>query len=58
MRTKLAAIAIAVLASSTALAVNSVGARPPERQSLPDAAQAAERIADAVNAFWIRSGGQ
>jgi len=58
MRTKLAAIAIAILASSTALAVNSVSAQPSERQSLPDAAQAAERIADAVNEFWVRTGGR
>jgi len=55
MKTKyLAAIVIAVLASSTGLAANSVGSRPSE---MPDAVQAAERLAQAVDQFLLRSGG-
>jgi hypothetical protein len=57
MRTEfLAAIVITVLASSSALAVNSVGSRPSE-QSMPDAVQAAERLATSVDTFLLRSGG-
>jgi hypothetical protein len=48
---------ITVLASSSALAVNSVGSRPSEKQSMPDAVQAAERLAASVDTFLLRSGG-
>ena len=57
MRTEyLAAIVIAVLASSTALAVNPVGSRPSEKQFMPGAVQVAERLAASVDAFLLRSG--
>jgi hypothetical protein len=58
MRTEyLAAIAIAVLAACTGLAVNSLGSLPPEKQSTPDATQVADRLAESVDTFLLRSGG-
>ena len=56
MRTEyLAAIVIAVLAAG--LAVNSVGPLPPKKQSTPAAVQAADRLAQSVDPFLLRSGG-
>jgi hypothetical protein len=58
MKTKyLAAIAIAVLAACTGLAVNSLGSLPPEKQSTPDATQVADRLAESVDTFLLRTGG-
>jgi hypothetical protein len=57
MRTDLAAIVIAVLAAGTGLAVNSVGSLPSEKQSTPTAVQAADRLAETVDPFFLRSGG-
>jgi len=58
MRTEyLAAIVIAVLASSTALAVDAVGTRPSEKQFIPGAVQVAERLAASVDPFLLRLGG-
>jgi hypothetical protein len=57
MRTEyLAAIAIVVLAAC-GLAVNSLGSRPPEKQSTPAATQVADRLAESVDPFLRRSGG-
>jgi hypothetical protein len=56
MRTEyLAAIVIAVLAAG--LAVNSVGSLPSKKQSAQAAVQAADRLAEAVDPFLLRSGG-
>jgi hypothetical protein len=58
MRTEyLAAIAIAVLAACTGLAVNSLGSLPREKQSTPAATLVADRLAESVDPFLIRSGG-
>jgi hypothetical protein len=58
MRTEyLATIAIAVLAACTALAVNSLGSLPPEKQSTPAATQVADRLAASVDPFLMRTGG-
>jgi hypothetical protein len=57
MRTEyLAAIAIAVLAACTGLAVDSLGLFPSEKQSTPAATQVAERLALSVDPFLTRSG--
>jgi hypothetical protein len=53
----LAAIAIAVLAACTGLAVNSLGSLPPEKQSAPTATQVADRLAGSMDQFLMRSGG-
>src|SRR5215475_820244 len=53
----LAAIVIAVLAAGTGLAVNSVGSLPSAKQSTPTAVQAADRLAETVDPFFLRSGG-
>ena len=50
----LAAIAIAAF---TGLAVYSVGSLSPQKQSTPAAAQLANRLAEAVDAFLLRSDG-
>jgi hypothetical protein len=56
MRTEyLAAIVIAVLAAG--LAVNSVGSLPSKKQSTQAAVQAADRLAESVDPFLLRSGG-
>jgi hypothetical protein len=52
----LAAIAIAVFAAGTGLAVHSVGSLPPEKQSTPAAAQLATLLAESVDPFLLRSG--
>jgi hypothetical protein len=52
----LAAIAIAVFAAGTGLAVHSVGSLPPEK-STPAAAQLATLLAESVDPFLHRSGG-
>ena len=58
MRTKyLAAIAIAVLAAGTGLAVNPVGSLPSEKQSMMGAVQVGDRLAASVDTFLLRSGG-
>ncbi|MET4719298.1 hypothetical protein ABIF63_003404 [Bradyrhizobium japonicum] len=52
MRTEyLGAAVIAVLATGTVLAVNSVGSLPSEKQSTPTAVQAADRLAQTVDPF-------
>ena len=57
MRTQYrAAIAIAVLAAGTALAVHSRGSLPSQTQSTP-AMQVADRLAASVDAFLLGSGG-
>ncbi len=57
MRIKyLAAIAIAAFATGTGLAVHSVSSLPPEKQSMPAAAQVATLLAESVDPF-LRSGG-
>mgnify|MGYP005815830525 CR=1 FL=1 len=57
MRTQyLAAIAIAVLAAGTGLAVHSVGSLSPQTQSTP-AMRVADRLAASVDAFLPGSGG-
>ena len=48
-----AAIAIVV----SGLAVHSVVSLPPQKQSTPTAAQAADRLAETVDPFLLRSGG-
>jgi hypothetical protein len=53
----LAAIAITALAAGIGLAVHSVGSLPPEKQSMPAAAQLATRLAESVDPFLLRSGG-
>ena len=50
----LAAIAIAAF---TGLAVYSVGSLSPQKQSTPAAAQLANRLAEAVDPFLLRSDG-
>jgi len=56
MRTQyLTAVAIAVLAACTGLAVNSLGSRPPEKHSTAAAMQVADRLAVSVDS--MRSGG-
>lgn len=58
MRTEyLAAIAIAVLAVCTGLAVNSVGSLHREKQSTPAAMQVADRLAGSLDPYLMRSGG-
>jgi hypothetical protein len=58
MRTKhLAAIAIAVLAACSGLAVNSVGSLHLEKQSTPAAIQVADRLAGSLDPYLMRSGG-
>jgi hypothetical protein len=58
MRTKyLAAIAIAVLAACTGLAVNSVGSLHRGKQSVPAAMQVADRLAGSLDPYLMRSGG-
>ncbi|MCC8950022.1 hypothetical protein H8A97_34280 [Bradyrhizobium sp. Arg62] len=58
MRTKyLAAIVIAVLAAVTGLTVNFVGPSPSQKQSMPSAVQAADRLAASVDTFLVRAGG-
>jgi hypothetical protein len=58
MRTKyLAAIAIAVLAACTGLAVISLGSLPPEKQSTPTATQMADRLAQSLDRLLMRSSG-
>ncbi len=53
MRTKyLAAIAIAVLAACTGLAVISLGSLPLEKQSTPTATQMADRLAQSLDPFF------
>jgi hypothetical protein len=52
----LAAIAIAAFAAGAGLAVHSVGSLPPEKQSVPAAAQLATLLADSVDPFLFRSG--
>lgn len=57
MRTKyLAAIAIAVLAACTGLAMKSLGSLPLEKQSTPTVTQVADRLAVSVDPFLMRSG--
>jgi hypothetical protein len=51
-----AAIAIAAFVAG-GLAVHSVGALPPEKQSMPAAAQLATLLAESVDPFLPRSGG-
>jgi hypothetical protein len=53
----LAAIAVAAFVAG-GLAVHSVGAPPPEKQSAaPGAAQVATLLAESVDPFLLRSGG-
>ena len=51
----LAAIAIAVLAAGTGLAVNPVGSLPSEKQSMMGAAQVGDRLAASVDTLLHRS---
>ncbi|RZN26979.1 hypothetical protein CWO90_25380 [Bradyrhizobium sp. Leo121] len=58
MRIKyLAAIAIAVLAACTGLAVISLGPLPPEKQSTPTATQMADRLAQSFDPFFDAASG-
>lgn len=58
MRTKyLTAIAIAVLAACTGLAMNSLGPLPLEKQSTLAPTQVTDRLAVSVDAFLMRSSG-
>ncbi len=58
MRTEyLAAVAVAVLAACTGLAVNSIDSLLPEKQSTPAAMQVADRLAESFDPFLLRSGG-
>ena len=47
--------AIAIVAAGTGLAI--VGSLPPEKQSMPAAAQLATLLAESVDPFLHRSGG-
>ena len=53
----LAAVAIVAVAAGAGLAVHSVGSLPPEKQSMPAAAQLATVLAESVDPFLHRSGG-
>ena len=58
MRTKyLAAIAIAVLAACTGLAVTYVGSLHRDMQSTPATMQVADRLAGSLDPYLMRSGG-
>ena len=55
MRTEyLVAIAIAAVVAGTGLALHSVGSLPPEKQSMPAAAQLATLLAELVDPFLFR----
>jgi len=49
--------AIAIVVAGSGLAVHSVVSLPPQKQSTPTAAQAADRLAETVDPFLLRSGG-
>ena len=53
----LAAIAIVAFAAGTGLAVHSVGALPPEKQSTPTTAQLATRLVESVDPFFLHRSG-
>ena len=53
----LPAIAIAVFVAGAGLAAHSVNSLPLEKQSTPTAAQLANRLAEAVDPFLLRSNG-
>ena len=53
----LAAIAIVALVAGAGLAVHSVSSSSLEKQSTPSAAQLANRLAEAVDPFLLRSDG-
>jgi hypothetical protein len=53
----LTAIAMAAFAAGAGLAVHSVSSLPLEKQSTPAAAQLANRLAEAVDPFLLRSDG-
>ena len=53
----LTAIAIAAFAAGAGLAVPSVSSLPLEKQSTSSAAQLANRLAEAVDPFLLRSNG-
>jgi hypothetical protein len=53
----LAAIAIAAFVAGAGLAVHSVSSSPLEKQSTPSGAQLANRLAEAVDPFLLRTDG-